>query len=333
MIKALRLSKFTKALMGLVILTLIVSLCSAASSLEELLNTPGVAEQMQASNGGKSTSGTEQDTPLVKQAREFALRINPPPPPQPVVRNPSPGSSQPIRPQAVVTAKFKLIGTSYHFGDESQSWALIDEVGKGLHWVRQGSKVGYLDVEKVGDGGVLINDNGRRYELLAERQDKPDLVKSYTGSAFDDKPIVLLGASETLTGQAESIEPAPEPIPEETPQLVVAPELSAEEQLKHAQENIEWLKQLQQDSNSAGLTEDEANELSGLGELLQSLESQAQDLQEVKTDVNSPPQPPAEEKPQEIVTNEQPKQPTPQPREIPQRPSDPVKLRRIRERK
>ena len=119
MVKTIKIAGFSKALIVFVLLIL-VSSSYADVKLEELLKTPGIVEQLQASNGGKRTSDTEQDTPLVKQAREFALRINPPPPPQPVAPVASPGDRRPVRPQVEVSAKFKLLGTSYHFDDNAQ---------------------------------------------------------------------------------------------------------------------------------------------------------------------------------------------------------------------
>jgi len=319
-----------------------------SATLKEILEKPGVAEQMQANYAGKGTYDGQQDTPLVIQARQFALRINPPPPPMPA--NPQPQENRPIRPQVQVSAKFKLIGTSYHFGDPQQSWALIDEVGKGLHWVQQGSTVGHLCIEKIGDGAVLINDNGRKYELLAERPGKPDLVKSYSGILEVSEPIVLLSGGEKVV-EVQSVESPPQD--EQTHQLAVNEELTVEEQLRRTQENIEWLKQMQADQNSASLGPQEANDLSGLGEMLKTLEEEAQRLQQLTTsklqkDANkSEPAPSvgqentASAKAAELTTqqNSAPSGPSPsvesdknqQP--AAEQPKQPVRLRRIRERR
>ncbi len=240
---------------------------AANENVENLLKLPGVAEQFQT--GQKPASG-EAETPLIKQAKAFALRINPPPPPAPIRTQPVPTAAP--RPQATVAAKFKLIGTSYHFGDEAGSLALIDEVGKGLHWVKQGGKVGHLTIEKIGDGKVLINDNGNTYELVAEREKRPDLVKSYTGTVIKDEPIILWDLSEKPAAQAE-----PAVLSDDIAETSVQ-EQDPEELRRQTQESIEWLKQLQQDPNSLGMTDEEAQALSGLGELLKSLESELEQL-------------------------------------------------------
>jgi hypothetical protein len=285
MIKTMRITGFLVAALTLGLLILISARSMAANDkVESLLKIPGAAEQFQANLAGKKDTSGEQETPLITQAKAFALRINPPPPPAPVIKAPV---AEAPRPQATITAKFKLIGTSYHIGDSNDSWALIDEVGKGLHWVKQGSKIGYLAIEKVGDGAVLINDNGKTYELTADRAKKPDFVKSYTGTLENDKPIILL---------TPPIQPPPAPKPVAGPNAVAGlnnvqsqpspvVELSPEEQRKQAQENIEWIKRIQQDSNS-GMSAGEANQLGGLGDLLKELEKQAQ--QGVAADSNSP---------------------------------------------
>ncbi|MDD5011534.1 MAG: hypothetical protein PHQ00_05375 [Phycisphaerae bacterium] len=268
MIKTLRITSFLTAVTALGFFVFIAARGMAANEdVEKLLKLPSVAEQFQA--GQKPASG-EAETPLMKQAKALALRINPPPPPAP--SRPVPSAPAAPRPQATVSAKFKLIGTSYHFGDEAGSLALIDEVGKGLHWVKQGGKVGHLIIEKIGDGKVLINDNDKTYELVADREKRPDLVKSYSGTVVEDKPIILWESTESVAGQTESVVPS-----------VGGAETSVQEQdpeelRRQTQENIEWLKQLQQDPNSLGMSDEEAQALSGLGELLKTLESEIEQI-------------------------------------------------------
>jgi hypothetical protein len=282
MIKTLRITSFAAAVIALGFLIVIAARGMAANEkVENLLKLPSVAEQFQT---GQKPADGEQETPLIKQARAFALRIDPPPPPEPV--KPQQPSETP-RPQVAISAKFKLIGTSYHFGDEADSWALVDEVGKGLHWVKQGNKVGYLIIERVGDGSVLINDNGKTYELIAERVQKPDFVKSYTGVVPETKPIILLPVEEKAK-KAESNEPVSVPNADNAETSV--PQPTPEEARQQTQETIDWIKQLQQDPNALGMTPEEANELGGMGELLKSLESEQQQLKDTIADANNLPQ-------------------------------------------
>jgi hypothetical protein len=270
MIKTLRITSFLAAFIALGFFIFIATRGLAANeNVENLLKLPGVAEQFQADSAGRKASDSEAETPLMKQAKAFALRLNPPPPPEPVRPKSLPNEIQ--RPQATIAAKFMLIGTSYHFGDEAGSLALIDEVGKGLHWVRQGDKVGYLIVEKIGDGKVLINDSGNVYELIADREKMPDLVKSYTGPVIKNEPIVLWNLEEEAAKSKPAI---PVPVPSADNNEASVLQLSPEEMRQQAQESIEWIKKLQQDPNSLGMTAEEANELGGLGELLKSLKNE-----------------------------------------------------------
>jgi hypothetical protein len=317
MIKTLRITSFLAAFIALGFFIFIAARGMAANeNVENLLKLPGVAEQFQADSAGRSSADSEAETPLTKQAKAFALRINPPPPPEPVRPKSLPNETP--RPQVPVTAKFTLIGTSYHFGDETTSLALIDEVGKGLHWVKQGGKVGYLTIEKIGDGKVLINDNGRTYELTADREKTPDLVKSYTGPVIKDEPIVLWDLKEEAAKSESAI-----PVPGVDNAETSVPQLSPEELRQQTQENIEWIKKIQDDPNSLGMTAEEANELGGLGELLTSLENEIGESNEAAdsnsatiTDVNQQAEESQEEQEQQILEEkeqqqEQPKSETP----------------------
>ena len=242
--------------------------------IEEFLAAPGIAEQL-AGSAGKGAV-IEQDTPLIRQAKAFSLRINPPPPPAPVVKTePTP---EEIRPQATITAKFTLVGTSYYAGNEKDSWALINEVGKGWHWVKEGEKIGYLVIEKIGMGAVLIRDGSKTYELTAESQQKPDYVTSFTGAveskaipAWQGKEIVQPETEAALTDQnsvssTENVQPEPN--------------LEHQPTKEEVQDNIDWLKQIQENPEKLGVTPEEANELKDLGEILKSFETQIPEANE-----------------------------------------------------
>jgi hypothetical protein len=146
---------------------------------EQFLNSAGVIEKFKEAKGDKVEDRQHEISPLVKQAEAFALYLNPPPPPQPIVSEPS--RPQPPRPQ-MTSPKFKLVGTSYYALHPELSLALIDEPGKGLRWVRQSSKVGHLIVEQVKDGLVVVRDGKSTFELVAERPEKRSLLKKTPSS-------------------------------------------------------------------------------------------------------------------------------------------------------
>ncbi|MCD4831609.1 MAG: hypothetical protein K8R02_07375 [Anaerohalosphaeraceae bacterium] len=278
MIKTLRI---TSILVGLAALGFVAFIASQGmqtdESIEEFLSSPGIAEQMKGSSTTK-TADSGQDSPLIRQAKAFALRINPPPPP--VAKTPRPTTprtpKKPPRPKvAAVTANFTLLGTSSHLDDENESWALINEVGKGVRWVKQGQSIGHLMIEGIGSGVVLINDRGNTYELAVKRETKPDYVKSYSGQLPEKSPDRSWQTGSVREVVSSVIEPAVPP---------AAPS-AAPPSAENVKENIEWLKRLQADPAMAELSGDDANSLGGFGEILKSLEK---DLKNIETDKNKP---------------------------------------------
>lgn len=248
MIKTLRITSVFVALAAIVFVIFIaVTGLSADEKIEELLKTPGLARQLQAGSA-TSKEQQEQESALVRQAKAFALRINPPPAVRPAETR---KTKTPIRPKvADVSAKFEVVGTSFYPLNPANSWVLINEVGKGWHWARQGEKVGHLVIEEVADGYVVIDDGGKSYKLAPKRADRISLFGNISANVEDEK--VLQSFIETA----------------ETPRQAEAPKPSKE----NLKENIEWLKNLQKEGESMGLSDDEVNELGGLGDMLSSLE-------------------------------------------------------------
>lgn len=333
MVKTLRITTILIAVAALGIIIFIAAKGIASDDgIEKFLAAPGIAEQL----AGSAAKGAviEQDTPLIRQAKAFSLRINPPPPPAPVVKTePTP---EEIRPQATITAKFTLVGTSYYAGDEKNSWALINEVGKGWHWVKEGEKIGHLEIEKIGMGAVLIRDGSKTYELTAESQQKPDYVKSFTG-AVESKAIPAWQGRESnqpepeaasidqnSVSSAENVQPEPEPAHEPTKEEV--------------QDNIDWIKQMQENPEKLGMTPEEANELKDLGEILKTFETEMPEANEPNA-VDKPKEPNAVDKPSPTKAPDANEKQTPKinrpvsKRQEPNQPegsSGPRELRRIR---
>lgn len=283
MAKTLRITTFFIAVVALGFIIFIAAKGIASDKgFEKFLSAQGVAEQLQAGSVGKKAPDVEQDTPLIRQAKAFALRINPPPPPEPVRTEPAPQEAP--RPKVEVSAKFTLVGTSYHTGDENNSWALINEVGKGWHWVRQGEKIGYLIIEKIGDGVVLIRDGSNTYELTAERQQKPDYVKSFTGTL--EKTVIPWQGKQKAVSEAVSKDQNSVSSTENAQPAAAAENKATKEEV---QANINWLKQIQANPESAGMTAEEANELGNLGDMLKTLEKEAKEAE--SNEPNAPAEP------------------------------------------
>ena len=163
-----------------------------AKDIEEFLKSPGIVEEFKKAGGEKVRRTDGQISPLVKQAKSFALYLDPPPKPKvkakPTKKYKPKATPKPAGP---VTTKFKLIGTSYYASRPDLSFALIDEPGKGFRWLRQSSSVGHLVVEEIKDGIVVIRDGQRTYDLVAERKPRKSLVRGKdTAPATGGKPSV-----------------------------------------------------------------------------------------------------------------------------------------------
>ncbi len=142
MIKTLRIISIAAAVLAAIfVVFFVISVVFGAHSdehIEKLLSSPGIIEKFKKTVG-KSRGDASQKSPLEEQAGVFALYLNPPKPKKLKIVK---GSTTSITREPAVTPKFKVIGTSYYKERPELSMALIDEPGKGLHWVRQSSNTG-----------------------------------------------------------------------------------------------------------------------------------------------------------------------------------------------
>lgn len=193
MTKTLRITSILIAVLAVFLLLPMFFGSSIDQEKEKFLNTPSVVDNFKKNRAGRSTSKVDEVSPLVKQAQALALYLNPPPKPKPLPLKQSAKTPQKPRPPAKVATKFNLIGTSYYRDRPEKSLALIDEPGKGLHWVRQSAEIGHLIIEQVKDGIVVIKDGQRTYELVSQRPIKKSLVKGETPipSKTSNTPTIL----------------------------------------------------------------------------------------------------------------------------------------------
>jgi hypothetical protein len=202
MIKTLRIMSVLAVALAavLVVFSVVVFGARGDKDIEELLGEPNVIEKFNSSSGNKATRGANQVSPLVQQAGAFALYLNPPKPKptRPVKDRPST-----IKRAPSATPKFKVMGTSYYKDRPESSIALIDEPGKGLHWVRQSSMVGHLLIQEIKDGIVVIKDNNGTFELKAE--EKPRISLLAGAPAVPSKKV---GVSRSPVSRSVSRSPA-----------------------------------------------------------------------------------------------------------------------------
>jgi len=180
MIKIFRITSLIVAVLAvvLVVASPVVLGSQNDKDIEEFLKLPGIVEEFKKAGGQKTAKSDDQISPLVKQAKSFALYLNPPPKPKAEPKSTKKYKPKTTpRPAGPVTTKFKLIGTSFYESRPELSFALIDEPGKGFQWLRQSSSVGHLVIEEIKDGLVVIRDGQRTYDLIAERKPRKSLLR------------------------------------------------------------------------------------------------------------------------------------------------------------
>jgi hypothetical protein len=175
------------------------------------------------------------------------------------------------------------------------SLALIDETAKGLHWVRQGGKVGYLVIEEIKDSSVVVRDDKRTFEIVAERAPKRSLIKGAASGTTGPNSVPERLRAETagritqgqIAAEGNNVaagEAPPEPMSEQ--ESTVFDELinklnATQARLESGQiteeaanaENAALMEKFMGDANSAKVSSEEAKNLDSLGKELKSGQS------------------------------------------------------------
>lgn len=258
MIKTLRITGIVAAILAVVFVVFpAVFGFRSDTRVDKVLKSPGAVEKFkEEAKGKRSPKDTSRISPLVREAKAFALYLNPPKPEikPPVFSRPRPTITQ--RP-TITTAKFELKGTAYYASHPELSLALIDKPGEGLRWVRQSSKVGYLVIEQVKDGVVVVRDGERTFELVAPRPERINLLKGAssgqtgsksTSTALEKPPLGEISADTTNRRAAKGIRPLRGIRPPKgitPPRGVRAQQISTEEEAAMIKEIIDELEAMQ----------------------------------------------------------------------------------------
>ena len=259
MIKTLRITSILAAALAVVLVGFfvfrIVHGIGGNENVREFLSSPGVIEKFKTAEGNRTNTIVGQTSPLVKQAQAFALYLNPP---ASKTRNPKIGSgTSTISAQVDVTPKFKVVGISYYEGRPEMSMALIDEPGKGIHWVKQSTTVGHLRIEQVKNDLVIVKSSKETFNLTPERK-KPEDKNRITGSSSVSKK-----PAGTVSSSTSRVQP-----PSRNRNLVKRvprkplPTKQTAEKTKELEKLYEDLKELKDNSDGtdSGLSEEERAE-------------------------------------------------------------------------
>jgi hypothetical protein len=193
MIKTLQITSVIAAILaGVFIVFPVIYGVRTDEQISKFLELPSVKEKFESAADTKTKTGQSQESPLVKQAEAFALYLNPL---KPVVRKVPKGTRIPgISGKVNVTPKFPVLATIVYPDNPTLSQALINEPGKGRHWVRQSGMVGHLFVEQVNDGHVVLKSGDETYNIeISEKAEtvstgKPSAASSLKNSQSFVKP-------------------------------------------------------------------------------------------------------------------------------------------------
>lgn len=179
--------------------------------IEKFLNAPTVIDKFKENMGGKPTS-QGQTPPLVAQAGAFARYLNPPAKPETtkvVDAGPTEGGPTPPTPTPdIVRAKFPVIATCVNPEHPELSWVLIDEPGKGRHWVRQTTRVGHLTIEQVKDGEAVVKGAKDPYTLSVQRKPQMSLLLDSSAPPIGSEPTSGLDHPGVLdSGEVGAVSP------------------------------------------------------------------------------------------------------------------------------
>jgi hypothetical protein len=197
MVKTLKITTFAAAVVCLVLIISVATFgLKGDPEIEKMLAAPSVLEGLREVLA-KAPAAADQVSPLVLQAKGFALRINPPPPPPPptpptpavtpvVARGPAEAPIPPKKIEVQSTGKFDVIATCRYDDDPGKSMALLNLPGKGLKWFRVGENVEHLVLAGVNDGSVVMSQAAGSESILEMKQEK-SAIRSLLAS--DDQPL------------------------------------------------------------------------------------------------------------------------------------------------
>ncbi len=174
------------SILSLVCAGLVLTLCAnqwfmyAQNNIQD--EGPSIVEIFKNIEDVSKENDQDKVSPLVSQAGEYALIINPPKPPEVKKVEPKPRITQP--PVAYAprpSAKFKLLSTSYNRDRPEDSVALISEPGKDEHWAKVGDIIGNFVLERIEPGIIIYRYGDQANEMAVEmkplvriaRQDVP----------------------------------------------------------------------------------------------------------------------------------------------------------------
>jgi hypothetical protein len=141
---------------------------------------PSIVEVFK-SLGNVNKADQDRVSPLVSQAGDFALIIDPPKPPAPpekIVESPK-ITPQPVALSPRPSARFRVLSTSYNRDRPEDSVALVSEPGRGEHWVKKGDFIGNFVLERIEPGVIIYRYGGQVSEMAVEMKPPVRIAKEH----------------------------------------------------------------------------------------------------------------------------------------------------------
>ncbi len=171
MIRTLRITSIVAIVLSLVFFTFSVVFGLADDEdVEKLLKSPSAVEEFEKQ--GKKTGKTKSQTsPLIAQAKKFAVHLNPPAP-APKVEKTKKTKAISIAQAVKPSGKFKLLGTCVNKANPALSAALIELPTKKTKWVKLSSTVEHSIIEEIREGLIVVRSGEKLEEFVLPP--KPD---------------------------------------------------------------------------------------------------------------------------------------------------------------
>jgi hypothetical protein len=153
------------------------ALGSSSTIMDRLKQVPDNAERR---------SELKEDSALVRAAKEFAVLLSPPAPAKPALANPvsekrtqNVAKAEPQPAPENTSAKFELRGISYHRSRPEESMALVAVPGAGISWVRQGTQIGRITIDKISGDSIECRDGERVLAMSVVSQKTTAVAKAH----------------------------------------------------------------------------------------------------------------------------------------------------------
>ena len=308
MIKTLKITSIVAAVaaIGFVIFVGVFGL-NGDADIEKVLSSPGAVEKFKKL-ATKDTAKQDQVSPLVKQAKAFALRINPPPPPKPktpkITPTKKPTAKKPIpKPKTQINTKFNLVATCRYEKFPQKSMALLDMPAKGLKWYHQGEEVGHLTIEEIKDGSIVLYKAGQENSRISMPVVKTKSLLKNEDSVPEEPKVTETTILPDMLTLPESVSDAPLPFPKPEVDRRVSPsrrsrkvrptpkQPSPDQRKKSIEDSIASIRNIMTNYKAPESSENEskAEDLKTWGQLLNSLEKDFENIQEEdNSDANLP---------------------------------------------